>query len=400
VRRATISGLLTDRLKTRSAALAAVLAVAAVLAWQAAVVRYVYGGNWTGLFSIGDRLKGPPSLREGAYVFKGSDGYDGQAYRIIAHDPLFQKGYGQFIDDARLRYRRILLPGLAYLLTLGNDRMIDAAYIALIALSIGLGVYWSGRFAQLHGRPAALGFAFLPSVAALVSIDRMLLEGPLAALFMGFAVYTTTGEWRKVYVVSMLAFLTRETGVFLVAGAVLYFCLKKCWRAAAVFSLAALPALAWYVFVWRHTTASHAYEAVLQVPLWGVVRRLSLLPQAPGQPWIQVILQRLDDLALLGFLGCLLLACLWIRRDGPGPVPLTLALFVALGIVLGGRGQPVDAYGYARSVSPLAAYLLVRSAVAWNWRAALPPLALSVGIALFYISPLWRVLRGLAGSVF
>jgi hypothetical protein len=374
----------------------AVMAVLAVFAWIWLDVRYVYSGNQTGLFCLGQHAAGPAKLTSGAVTFKR--GYDGQFYRCIAHDPWFQKGYSRYIDDARLRCRRILIPAAAWLLAFGNDAWVDTMYVLLIVLSIGFGVYWSARYLQLNGGQAAWGLMFLVSAGTLVSVDRMLLEAPLAALFMGFVVYATTGEWRKAYIVAMLAMLTREAGVFLIAGIVLYFAIKRLWRAAVVLSSAALPGLVWYLIVWLHTKESNAV-GVVTWPLWGIVRRLLTVRHEPGELWKQQILQPLDFLAVLAFLACLVLVAVWIWRGGPGPVELSLAFFVAMGLILGGREHMRDVYGYARPVAPMLAYILVRAAASRRWLTALPSLALSAWIGVFYVLPLTTVARGLLGSV-
>ena len=65
-------------------------------------------------------LQIPPALApENIYRFPNSDGYDGQAYHLVAHDPLALHGILTATADASLRYRRILLPALAYLVALG-----------------------------------------------------------------------------------------------------------------------------------------------------------------------------------------------------------------------------------------------------------------------------------------
>jgi len=126
-------------------------AVTGVALWLAALIHVDYGDNWSALFCIGEHAPIPPELAPGAYRWKGVNGYDGQYYRYVAHDPLFRKGYAQFVDAPRWRYRRILIPGLAYLLALGRSQWIDAAYIALELIAVGLGVYWSSAYLAMRG---------------------------------------------------------------------------------------------------------------------------------------------------------------------------------------------------------------------------------------------------------
>ena len=103
---------------------------ALVLLWLALTVRYNYGGNWTGLFCTGANQRVPADLlAEKLYTFPASSGYDGQFYHYIAHDPLGRTQLPNYIDAPQLRYRRILVPALAYLIAVGQGRFIDAAYL-------------------------------------------------------------------------------------------------------------------------------------------------------------------------------------------------------------------------------------------------------------------------------
>ena len=109
----------------------AVLCVLAVFAWQALAVHYNYGGNWTGLYCIGSRFAQAPGLTERLWLFPDAYGYDGQFYHLIAHDPWQKRGFDRFVDNPRMRFRRILLPGLAHLSAGGRDRYVDA--VALLS---------------------------------------------------------------------------------------------------------------------------------------------------------------------------------------------------------------------------------------------------------------------------
>ena len=76
------------------------------------------------------------------YVFPDEFGFDGQYYRIIAHDPFLTRGYLRYIERPVMRYRRILVPFLAFALACGRQPYIDAGFIATILLFLSLGVYW------------------------------------------------------------------------------------------------------------------------------------------------------------------------------------------------------------------------------------------------------------------
>src|SRR5579863_2553356 len=107
---------------------AAVAALVTLLAagWLCLTVQRNYGGHWNALFMTGGNFGAPAGVEfQDTYVFAGSYGYDGQFYRVIAHDPWLQRGF--YLDSPRLRYRRILVPALAYAFALGRGRLIDAA---------------------------------------------------------------------------------------------------------------------------------------------------------------------------------------------------------------------------------------------------------------------------------
>src|SRR5215471_2616371 len=133
-----------------------ILAMASALplfAWQAFIARYTYGGNWTAFYFTGAKSPAPPSaLAESIFVHPNSFGYDGQMYHYIAHDPVFRRGFAAMVDNPRVRYRRILVPALAYVLALGQDRAIDVAYFVVMWGFVVLGAYWLSRFGVEHRR--------------------------------------------------------------------------------------------------------------------------------------------------------------------------------------------------------------------------------------------------------
>src|SRR5260370_40951929 len=131
------------------------------LAWQVLTVHYNYGGNWTGLFITGSQFPVPPSLAsENLYVLPNTTGYDGQMYHYVAHDPLMQQEFGDFMDNARLRYRRILLPALAFIVAAGRQSAIDVSFIASNLLFLFLGACWLSRDFVFSGQSPALSILF------------------------------------------------------------------------------------------------------------------------------------------------------------------------------------------------------------------------------------------------
>jgi hypothetical protein len=94
--------------------------------WQWATVTANYGGNWTALFCTGAVQQHPPlAASERVYLFANSTGYDGQFYHYVAHDPMMRSDLKSYIDDPGLRYRRILIPLLAYGIATGRSQWVD-----------------------------------------------------------------------------------------------------------------------------------------------------------------------------------------------------------------------------------------------------------------------------------
>lgn len=91
-----------------------------------------------------------------------------------------------YVDDARLRYRRILVPLAAYIFAAGPSNRIDQTYEIVFLLSVALGTYWSSLFAGRAGLAPAWGLLFLLLPAIPISMDRLVVDSGLAALTAGF----------------------------------------------------------------------------------------------------------------------------------------------------------------------------------------------------------------------
>src|SRR5262249_54527797 len=162
----------------------------------------------------------------------------------VAHDPLFRLGLAQFVDAPRLRYRRVLVPGLAHLLALGRLELVDRAYRGVIVLCFFAGAFWLGRLAQASGRSSAWGAAFFFVPAAIVSTDRMTVDVSLAALCVAFALYSREeGNSAKLYAILVLAALARETGLLLSLAWCLWLAQRRHWQRAALHLTATFPAM-------------------------------------------------------------------------------------------------------------------------------------------------------------
>jgi hypothetical protein len=365
----------------------AILCAFLVFSWQSLTVRCNYGGNWTALFLTGGRLQIPPALaNEHIYTFPGSMGWDGQFYHYIAHDPLMAHDLWKYIDAPRLRYRRILIPALAYALACGNPVHVDTAYRAVILLFFALGAYWLSRLAARFGRRRAWGLAFLAIPAAIVSMDRMAVDVGLAALVMGFAWYSREEHpgW-QLYPVLLLGALARDTGLLLVPAYCIWLLMhKRAWRAAA-FATAAIPTLAWYGYI-DLRTQPFAHSGPIAIPFSGLLDRLLHAWPYPYSPGLRFALDGLDDLAVVGILLAIIMAMPLARHTGFSPSGWAMVLFALVGIFLWRPGDWLEAFDYARILSPLLALVALETLPAFRWL-MWAPLCMAAPRCLIQLAP-------------
>ncbi len=379
----------------------ALAAAALALGWWVLTVHYSYGGNWTGLFCTGSLMPHPPALdSENIYFIPNSYGYDGQAYHYIAHDPWFQRGFANYIDAPRFRTRRILVPLLAWAVALGNDARIDRALIGMVLAFVALGAYWSARLAQEFGKPAWLGALFLLTPAVLVSIDRTLTDGALAAFCIGFVLYFRRSAWGQLWLVCALAGLTRETGIGLIAAACIYLLIRRdLWR-AAWFAIAVVPTAAWYRFDWVHT-APESPGIIGFIPFEGLVYRLLHFSHYDAPPAIEITAIALDHLALVGIVLGLLGAWrkAWARDTSMAAI--AIYIYALLAVFMRNPGAWGDGYAFGRSLSPLLMLLAVdalgASTPGYATRAILPAAMVIPRIGLQWGRQILNVVNGIAG---
>lgn len=382
-------------------ALYALLGVLAVGCWQAATVHFNFGGNWTALFCTGDARKVPPELAASTYIFKSSTGYDGQFYRYIAHDLWLQKGWWKYQDAPQLRYGRILVPALAWLLAAGQPRYIDAAYVLVVLLSVFLGIYWLGRYAAFHGRSPAWGLGFLLIPATLISIDRLTVDATLMALCAGFVWYVKRDSPVRLYVVLVLAGLTRETGLLLTGACSIYAFWNHRWRIALLLATATLPAFAWYTFVAAEVVPGGVRYSVVvpewlfQFPLVGVAMKLFQPEPYPFAPFLTHLVQVVDAIALCGFLLALGLALWGLWRWRFDQEQWAAIAFILLTAVVSAPSFWGNVYNYARPFSPLVFLVGLRALTGGSLWLLAPIALIDLRIAAQLAPQIGQVLRGL-----
>lgn len=365
----------------RSAAFAvALLATAFGAGWQFLTVHYNYGGDWTALFCAGRNLALPAELqREDQYRFPRASGYDGQYYHLIAHDPCGARGFGAYVDSPRLRYRRILVPGLAFLLAGGRDDLVDASYVVEILAWVFLGAWWIARYAVAHGSSPAWGLGFLLLPSTIVGLDRMVVDIAMTALTAAFALYAGKERQRHPWVVCALAALARETGLLLASGAVLALCVRRRWRSAVAFATAAVPALLWFALVQARTAGAASGIAgprpIASYPAEWVVHAL-LNPTAYAElpAGLAAAAVGLDRLSVCGAFLAMLMALAAFARAPSGFVEAAGLAYALLALAVAGTMGWQEPFGFTRVMSPLFLLLALRAVRGGPWWAAAPAL--------------------------
>ncbi len=367
------------------------------MAWLAFAVAFLYGGRLTGLYYTGKRVPLPAALGpDHTHIVDDDTGYDGQYYHLVAHDPLLQRGFRRFVDNGVLRWRRIGVPGLAALLALGNDSLVDPAYVAIQLAFVFLGAWWLSRYVQARGWHPAFGLTFLLIPAVAVSLDRMTVDLPLAALMIGLAYYADeqrAGTRRPVYAILCALPLVRETGIVLVAAWCALSALRREWRNALTGIACALPAVAWWTYVAGLTRTDRTHW-LAHYPFSGLIEASLAGGGATGTAWLWMA-AALERVALAGIWLALLVAfwLAWRRRFGL--FELTAILFAAVSAAFGKLDIWDTAFATARTMAPL---LIALGLLAMDRRKlvfALPLLLLLPRIALQYEAQLRAGLRGI-----
>jgi hypothetical protein len=372
---------------------AAATALCAV-AWLFIDVQFNYEGDLTGLFYTGSNAALPQELNTHTYRVKDQTGYDGAYYHLTAHDPLLRRGFSNYADNPRLRWRRIGLPGLAALVTAGSDDYVDGAYVALQLVFVFFGAYWLGRYAETLQARAAWGLAFLVIPAVAVSLDRMTIDLPLAALTIAliFCDVRGTAGW-PVFLVLCAAPLVRETGMVLLVGWCAAAFIRRNWSAGALGLLCSLPALAWWLYVAGRTPVD-ATPWLASYPFSGIIdRTLHSAPTITSSPWLRAA-AIFEWTALAGIWLALFLALYtaWKRR-----IELLEGIAIAFTVFAGALGKYDiwgSAYATGRTMSPL---LIALGLIALRDRRfvfALPLLLVVPRIALQFEAQLRLALKG------
>ena len=376
----------------RAPLLVACAATALAFCWQFAIVHLTYDGNWTSLFYTGDaRMHLPDELaREHIYRFPGVVGYDGQLYHLVAHDPLFHRNFARYLDMPTVRYRRILVPGLAAFLSFGHDRWVDPAYFATILGFVFLGTFWLARWSVSHGHSVYWGFLFLAMPATLSSVPLMVIDVSLAALTAGFIWYAGQKAPVQLFAVLACAVLARETGILLLAGWCGWLLYRRQILRAILYAAAAVPAALWALFVTMHT-GQPGPVWLSPIPLYGIVYTFGHpFHYPPGL--MEHLLVPLDRLGLIGMLA----AMVFVFRDAVRPTvrdhkTFAALAFAVLALFLAGGDVWPEVAAFGRNFTPLLLIVTI-SGIPWpKWPRFIPLLLIDPRIGIIYATQAGRI---------
>jgi len=362
--------------------------------YQFLYCHWLPNGDLTSLFFSGALLPHPPELERSAYRYPNSTGYDGQMYRTVAHDPLSRKGYWKYLDNPRLRARRILIPALAGWLGGGSIAAVDWWYVAITDILMALGGLCFVRLAEdrCSRLAAVILYSLIPAMIA--STDRMVLDGPAVAGFLAAWLFLRQGRWTLLFAALTLLPLIRETGILVTAGAGMVFLRSREYGRMALAAITAIPALLWWSFVAAHTPAS-GLGSLLSVPLVPQIVRWFTPVSRPVPPLVNTMLQAVDLVADT----CLLLAFAFVARTiwreiRQGRLADDTLLIIPVAVLAAFASTPdilKDPYAFLRVNSVLLTWaalrmLVIRPVFGWAYVAAC-----SVPLLIFRVNPILRL---------
>ena len=211
------------------------------LALLSTIAMVRFGGDYRALLCLGDLVRHPAALD--GVPRDGPHGYDGQYYAALATDPLLLRAETtRFLDAPAYRATRVFVPGLAWVIALGNGRAAVHVYLwlcwALAIAAVGVVAAWL----RCDGRPLWWTAALAVSGGLVISLLRATPDAAALALLLAALLLQHRGRTAWAVAALAAAVLARETSVL------------------------AIPALAWSELQRRRPAAAFAFYAAPFAP--------------------------------------------------------------------------------------------------------------------------------------
>lgn len=170
----------------------------------------VAGDRWA------DREQAPTNL----YIYDHSNGYDGQFYYRIALNPFSKKqdDFGIKVDGVAHRNQRILYPFLAWVISLGQPKILPIALILINYLSLCFIGLIGGNYVKKIDRHALWGLVFPLYAGFLFTLSRNLTEILEIAFLLPVFLFMKNRKYILATLFLSLAVLAKETAMLVVVA--------------------------------------------------------------------------------------------------------------------------------------------------------------------------------------
>jgi hypothetical protein len=326
------------------------LAVSGVVAlsvflWVAMLItaaQVKFGGDLRGLLFLGERFYHPPALADVPRV--GRVGYDGQFYAAIATDPFLRSPETlKSLDAPAYRATRILVPMLAWFVSLGHPRAAVIAYQwlcwTLSIMAVGVVAMWLRR----RGGSPWCALLLVANAGLVTAMFRTTLDG--AAVCFVVAALWLAGQARHGggLVAAAAGNLCRESSCIVPLVLAVRQLRERRYRWALGYAVIPfIPVIAWQAYlqvVWHPNLRLPASVTVPVVALAGKVAALlrggNLLFSQEFWGTLAVCLTVAAGVAVA------------VRRGRFEPDRLVFIAFAVLALFLAPRAY-ADAYGFSR----------------------------------------------------
>lgn len=202
-----------------------------------------------------------------------TDGHDGQAFWLLARDPLLTRpdDVGPYLDRPAYRAQRILYPALAAPWRLAGERGLLWGLLAVNLAAVAVGGYLTALLARELGAPERAGLAFALNPAVIVGVLLDVSDPLMLALLVLAMLCLLRRHWTAAAVAAAAASLAKEQALFALAAAALF------WRGfpsrprMRVLASAVLAVGAWALYQrWRLGWPPSQIQE-FSWPLWGYV---------------------------------------------------------------------------------------------------------------------------------